>query len=168
MRLISLLKILRKRQKSHDKLSKLLDIDAEKPHLRRPVDASRVINRVQVLIHASRQICYLIKVAMARREPFARHRNVYLRRYRVYIRSTLHAHYITVRRSRGAVKPGGRRYFSAVSCLARIVFKVDSFTRIRDGAACCLPPRESRHRSYPLRASTPSHPRSSLCGRERF
>lgn len=38
---------------------------------------------------------------MARRGSFARHQNVYLRRYRVYIRPILRARYITTRRLRG-------------------------------------------------------------------
>lgn len=32
-------------------------------------------------------------------------------------------------------------------------------------ACCVLPPRESRHRSYPLRVSTPSHPRELVRSR---
>lgn len=131
---ILLLKVLQKCQKSHSKLSKLLDIVAEKLRLRR-TSRRYVWNNQQDVDIASVQICYLIKIAVARRESFARYQNVYLRRYRVYIRSTLHVHDITARCSRGAVKPGGRCYFSIVSsrCLARIVFKVDSFTRIHDG-----------------------------------
>lgn len=45
---------------------------------------------------------------MARRGPFARHQNVYLRRYRVYIRPILRARYITTRRLRGGTFYTGR------------------------------------------------------------
>lgn len=95
------------------------------------------------MLRASEQIYRSIKIAAARRESFARHQNVYLRRYRVYIRPTLRV--CTTSRHdarRGAVKPGGRRYFSTVSsrCLGAYRFQGwNSFTRICATASCaCL------------------------------
>lgn len=108
---------------------------------------------------------------MARREPFARHQNVYLYHYHVYIRSTLRVHYITARRSRGCVKPGGRRYFSVVSSRwtmpRRVSFsrwtRLPGYATARRRRACLLANLVIDR--IPCAPSTPSHPREPVRSR---
>lgn len=105
-------------------------------------------NQQDVLLRVLRQIDLLIKVAVAQqRKPFARHQNVYLYRYHVYIGSTLRAYYIIA----VTLGPGGLYTFDGISMSLAISFSpVNSFIRLQ--AAMCL--RESRHRSdFPLRSS---------------
>lgn len=82
-------------------------------------DTHIVDNQQDVLLQrVLRQIGLLIKAAVARREPFARHQNVYLYRYQVYIGSTLRAYYIIA----VILGPGGRYSLDGIISMSRYPF----------------------------------------------
>lgn len=103
--------------------------------------------------------------------PFARHQNVYLRRYRVYIRSTVRVHYITARCSQGAplnrVADGISRPYHPAAPAGAYRFQGGLvYPDMRRRGVRCVLPRESRHRSYPRCASPrPPHPREPVRSR---
>lgn len=122
-------------------------------------------NQHDVLLRrVSRQIGLLIKAAVAKqRELFARHQNVYLYRYHVYIGSTLRAYYIIA----VTLGPGGRYTLDGITSMSvAISFSlVNSFIRIH--AAVRLREPLVIDRIPPALILRPPT-LANLCGRARF